>query len=51
MISHSEDPRQVGYALSTHNCGCSCHMCGNPRKHFNETTLQERRAKLNESTN
>lgn len=24
-------------------CTCSCPMCGNPRKHFNEKTIQERR--------
>lgn len=23
--------------------GCSCHMCGNPRKYWNEKTIQERR--------
>jgi len=22
---------------------CSCHMCGNPRKYYNEQTLQERK--------
>ena len=22
---------------------CSCHMCGNPRKHFKQKTLQEKR--------
>jgi len=22
---------------------CSCMMCGNPRKHFNEITIQEKR--------
>ncbi len=22
---------------------CSCYMCGNPRKHFKEKTIQERR--------
>ena len=25
---------------------CSCMGCGNPRKHFNEVTLQERRSML-----
>lgn len=25
---------------------CSCFMCGNPRRHFGEITLQERKAKL-----
>lgn len=24
--------------------GCSCFMCGNPRRYFKERTLQERRA-------
>ena len=27
---------------------CSCYMCGNPRKWFNELTLQERKALQNE---
>lgn len=22
---------------------CSCHMCGNPRKHFKQKTIQEKR--------
>jgi hypothetical protein len=22
---------------------CSCHMCGNPRKHWKEKTIQEKR--------
>ena len=26
---------------------CSCWMCGNPRKHLNEITLQEQRSILN----
>ena len=26
---------------------CSCWMCGNPRKHLNEITIQEQRAILN----
>ena len=25
---------------------CSCYMCGNPRKHFEEITLQEKKALL-----
>lgn len=24
---------------------CSCHMCGNPRRMFNEETMQEKRIK------
>jgi len=23
---------------------CSCHMCGNPRKYFNERTMQEKKS-------
>ena len=25
---------------------CSCYMCGNPRRHFNQLTFQEQRSKL-----
>jgi hypothetical protein len=25
---------------------CSCESCGNPRRHFNEVTIQEQRAKI-----
>ncbi len=25
---------------------CSCYMCGNPRRHFGELTVQERRAAI-----
>lgn len=35
-------------ALADHLKNCSCPMCGNPRRHFNEPTLQERRAALRE---
>ena len=28
---------------SNHGKLCSCHMCGNPRKFFNEKTLQEQK--------
>lgn len=30
--------------LANHLKVCSCPMCGNPRKWFNEKTLQERKA-------
>jgi len=30
--------------LADHMALCSCHMCGNPRKHFNEKTMQEKKA-------
>ena len=29
--------------LSETRAPCSCHMCGNPRKHYKEITIQERR--------
>lgn len=30
-----------------HGCICSCWMCGNPRRHRHERTLQERRHDAN----
>ena len=36
--------RLIGKMESTHSCSCSCEMCGNPRKHFNEKTLRERKS-------
>jgi hypothetical protein len=30
---------------ANHMKDCSCYMCGNPRKHFNETTVQEQKHK------
>ena len=32
--------REKGMLANT-ACQCSCHMCGNPRKHWNASTLQE----------
>jgi len=32
----------LGMAVNT-SCNCSCTMCGNPRRHFGERTLAERR--------
>lgn len=29
---------------AAHGTLCSCYMCGNPRRHFGELTIQERRA-------
>lgn len=37
----------VGYWATT-RCPCSCYMCGNPRKWWNEVTYQEHLAALNE---
>lgn len=28
---------------ANHGCDCSCAMCGNPRRHFGERTIQELR--------
>lgn len=35
--------RDVGRLASTHGVMCSCDMCGNPRRHHNERTIQEKR--------
>ena len=35
--------KKVGKAFAVHGAKCSCHMCGNPRKHYNEKTIQEKR--------
>lgn len=34
-------PEEIGKAASVHCRDCSCWMCGNPRKHFKQKTLQE----------
>jgi sensor c-di-GMP phosphodiesterase-like protein len=34
--------KSLGY-FSKNNTVCSCWMCGNPRKYFEELTVQERR--------
>jgi hypothetical protein len=36
------DESSIGQLAHTpHNC--SCYMCGNPRKHWNDKTMQEKR--------
>lgn len=42
-IDAANATRLVGRLYSTHGSMCSCHACGNPRKHFNEKTLAEKR--------
>lgn len=42
-INSEDDPRGVGRLYSTHGKDCSCAMCGNPRKYFNEKTIGEKR--------
>lgn len=34
-------PEEIGKAASVHCRKCSCWMCGNPRKHFKQKTIQE----------
>ncbi|MFX4300202.1 hypothetical protein [Pseudosulfitobacter pseudonitzschiae] len=36
-------PHDKTARLADHLAVCSCHACGNPRRHFNEPTMQERR--------
>ena len=36
----SQDPKRIGKQAHIHGL-CSCAMCGNPRKYFNEKTKQE----------
>jgi hypothetical protein len=38
-----QDAKALGKVIDTPT-PCSCWMCGNPRRYFNEATLQERRA-------
>jgi hypothetical protein len=40
---HVEDPETIGHMASTGCKPCSCPMCGNPRRHFKQLTVQERR--------
>ncbi len=39
-------PHDVNATWANHLKGCSCHMCGNPRKHWNQPTMQEIRADI-----
>jgi len=39
-------PRMIGIKAHTPAL-CSCWMCGNPRKYFNEKTIQEKRNESN----
>ena len=41
-------PSAIGKHYTTHGAMCSCFMCGNPRKHFNEPTLAEKKQDLND---
>lgn len=39
---------QSAHELEGNRSPCSCHMCGNPRRHWGEYTQQERVADINE---
>lgn len=39
-------PHDAAAKCANHLQTCSCYACGNPRKHFNEKTLQEQRAEI-----
>ena len=43
VIDEEVSASEIGRCASVHCKGCSCLMCGNPRRHFNEKTIQERR--------
>ena len=43
VIDEEVSASEIGRCASVHCKGCSCFMCGNPRRHFNEKTIQERR--------
>lgn len=37
------EPKEIGKTYTSHGAFCSCMMCGNPRKYFNEKTIAEKR--------
>lgn len=42
-----EEPNHIQVCIhATTPKGCSCYMCGNPRKYFNEKPVQEQKADL-----
>ena len=41
--SREPTPEEIGKMASVHSADCSCPACGNPRKFFNELTIQERK--------
>jgi hypothetical protein len=46
MINHTADEQWYENWAVRHADNltrCSCHMCGNPRKHFNDITIQEKK--------
>ncbi len=43
-IGNPTDPKSIGKAAAVHGRACSCNMCGNPRKFYGDTTIQEKKA-------
>ena len=43
----SDNIRHINCVLKTGKT-CSCYMCGNVRKYFNELTIQEKKAMISE---
>lgn len=41
LFPHDKDAK-----LADHLASCSCHMCGNARKHYGHKTMQEVRSDL-----
>ena len=50
-IDTEADPRASGKIYSTHGKSCSCSACGNPRRHFKDTTLSEKKSNLSKFEN
>lgn len=45
----SEDERELHMKkMAETRHPCSCHMCGNPRKHWKEETVQEQKMSIKE---
>lgn len=47
VCRNRQTPKVIGRHAQTPK-PCSCEMCGNPRRHFAEPTIQERRAEQQE---
>jgi len=41
MHEEANDKKTIGKMASVHGAGCSCRMCGNPRKYLREKTKSE----------
>jgi hypothetical protein len=43
IIEDLEEDGVIAQIASVHGKPCSCAMCGNPRRYFNEVTIQEKK--------